>query len=208
MATKWNFEAENIQSCNCDYGCPCNFNGYPSHGNCEALVGYRIRKGSFGTTKLDGVTFALGAWWPKAIHEGNGIGRYYIDPSATKEQRAAMEEIFSGKHGDKTVFVIFPRTWTKHLPTRVTKIQWNFNGHDSWFRVDGVGEVRSGHIKNPVTGDEFEGSIDLPHGIAWKHAEVTAINLLDVHDGDLRFRHESGAGFVTVLKASDKGMAG
>src|SRR4030067_1055394 len=38
---KWNFEAEFIQSCNCDYGCPCNFNGYPTHGNCHALNAYR-----------------------------------------------------------------------------------------------------------------------------------------------------------------------
>ena len=55
MATKWNFETEYIQSCNCDYGCPCNFNGYPDKGHCEAFVGYKIRTGKFGDTKLDGV---------------------------------------------------------------------------------------------------------------------------------------------------------
>ncbi len=205
MTTKWTMEAENLQSCNCDYGCPCNFNGYPSHGFCEALVGYRIRKGTFGKTKLDGVKFALGAKWPKAIHEGHGTGRYYIDPSATKEQRAAMEEIFSGKNGGG-VFTVFPNTWTKHLPTKVAKIDWKYDGHDSWFRVDGVGEVRSAHIKNPVTGEEFEGSVSLPHGLAWKQAEVTAIKSLDVHDGDLTFHHENGAGFFTVFKMTEKGL--
>lgn len=207
MVTNWDFEAEYVQSCNCDYGCPCNFNGYPSHGNCEALVGYKIRRGSFGKTKLDGVTFALGAWWPKAIHEGNGVGRYYVDPSATREQRDALEGIFRGQQGGG-FFAIFPKTWAKQLPTKVAKIEWHFGGHDSWFRVDGVGEVRTAHIKNPVTGEEFEGSIDLPNGIAWKHAEVTAIKLLDVHDGELRFRHENGAGFFTVYKMNEKGPVG
>jgi hypothetical protein len=52
---QWRIETEYVQSCNCDYGCPCNFNALPSYGNCEALVGYRIIKGNFGDTKLDGV---------------------------------------------------------------------------------------------------------------------------------------------------------
>ena len=64
MATKWNMETEYIQSCNCDYGCPCNFNGYPDKGNCEAFVGYKIRNGKFGDTKLDGVKFSAAFWWP------------------------------------------------------------------------------------------------------------------------------------------------
>src|SRR5437762_10541283 len=75
MATKWGFETEYIQSCNCTYGCPCNFNGYPDKGHCEAFVGYKIRNGKFGDTKLDGVKFALAFWWPKAIHEGGGTAR-------------------------------------------------------------------------------------------------------------------------------------
>ena len=74
VKTKWNMEAEYIQSCNCDWGCPCNFDALPTHGSCEALVAYRVKKGKFGETKLDGVVFAEGLWWPKAIHEGNGIG--------------------------------------------------------------------------------------------------------------------------------------
>ena len=58
MATKWNMETEYIQSCNCAYGCPCNFNALPTTGHCEAFVGYKVRKGTFGDTKLDGATFA------------------------------------------------------------------------------------------------------------------------------------------------------
>ena len=205
--TKWEFEADFIQSCNCDYGCPCNFNGYPSHGNCEALNAYQIRKGRFGTTKLDGVRFAQGAWWPKAIHEGNGIGALYVDSGATPEQRKAIEAIASGQHGGG-VWEVFPKTWTKTHPTKITKIEFVSNGHDSWFRVAGVGEVRSAHIKNPVTGEEFEGSIDLPNGLAWKHAQVTAIKKWWIDDGELKASHESASGFVTVVKFTEKGCVG
>ncbi|TLZ76035.1 MAG: DUF1326 domain-containing protein, partial [Methanobacteriota archaeon] len=66
MPTKWNFEAEYIQSCNCAWGCPCNFDALPTTGSCEALVSWHIKKGTFGTTKLDGTTFAWGLWWPRA----------------------------------------------------------------------------------------------------------------------------------------------
>lgn len=206
-ATKWNFEAEFIQSCNCDYGCPCNFNGYPTHGNCEALNAYRIRKGKFDTTRLDGAKFALGLWWPKAIHEGNGVCALYIDSAATPEQRRAIEEICSGKHGGGA-FEIFPKTFARTHPTKVAKIEFVFDGHDSHFKVDGVGEVHSTHIKNPVTGEEFEGSIDLPHGIAWKHADVTAIKKWWMRDGDLQASHENASGFVAVVKFSEKGCVG
>ncbi len=205
--SKWNFEAEYIQSCNCDWGCPCNFNGYPTQGNCEALAAYRIKRGMFGRTKLDGVTFAEGVWWPKAIHEGNGIGALYLDENTTPDQRKVIEEIFRGKQGGG-VFEIFPKTWTKILPTKVTKIDFHFNGYNSWFRVDGIGEVRSGYITNPVSGEKFKGSIVLPNGIGWKKAIVTNIKKWWVHDRDILARHENKAGFVTTVKFSQRGCIG
>ena len=76
---------EYIQSCNCDYGCPCNFNGLPTHGNCEALVGYRILDGKFEKTVLDDVVFAYRAWGPMAIHHGGGTGGLSVDRTASPE---------------------------------------------------------------------------------------------------------------------------
>ena len=205
MATSWEFETEYIQTCNCDYGCPCNFNGRPTHGDCQALIGYRITRGNFGGTKLDGVKFAIGAWWPKAIHEGNGAVRRYIDPSATREQRAAIEAIASGKHGG-AVWEIFPKTSTKVHATKAARIDWKFAGYDSAFTVDGVGEVRSAHIKNPVSGEDFEGQILLPAGIAWKRADVTSVDwsLQDAEAG-WNMKHRHGAGFVTTVRFNEKG---
>ncbi len=205
--TKWNLEAEYIQSCNCDYGCPCNFNGLPTYGNCEALVAYHVKKGQFGKTKLDGVTFAEGLWWPKAIHEGNGIGALYIDENTTPDQRKAVDAIFSGKHGGG-VFEIFPRTFAKTLSTKVTKIDFHFNGYNSWFKVEGIGEVRSGYITNPVSREKFKGTINLPGGINWKKAFVTSIKKWWMRDRELLARHDNRAGFVTTLKITNKGCVG
>jgi hypothetical protein len=35
---KWAFQADYVETCNCDYGCPCNFSGFPTDNKCEALV--------------------------------------------------------------------------------------------------------------------------------------------------------------------------
>ena len=49
----WNVEMDYIEACNCEFGCPCNFHGYPSHGSCQTMVGYHIRSGRYGDTALD-----------------------------------------------------------------------------------------------------------------------------------------------------------
>ncbi|HEV2520308.1 MAG TPA: DUF1326 domain-containing protein [Thermoplasmata archaeon] len=203
-STPWNFEAEYIQSCNCDYGCPCNFNGLPTFGNCEALIAFHLTKGSFDRTPLGGVTFAAAYWWPKAIHQGNGTGRLYIDPSATKDQQKAIAEIASGKHGGG-VFEIFPKTLAKVYPIRVTPIEFEYKDYDSWFRVEGVGEVHSEHIRNPVTHDPFEGSISLPGGIIFKKGLVTSIKRWWMRDEELLAFHEARNGHVARVKFSEQG---
>jgi hypothetical protein len=204
--TPWNFEAQYVQSCNCDYGCPCNFNAYPTHGSCEALVGYHITKGAYGSTKLDGVTFAQALWWPKAIHEGNGVMRSYVD-RATPEQRAALDNIVLGKAGGG-VLEIFPKMSKTVHPTKPARIDWHFDGYDSWFKVEGVGEVRSGHIVNPTTGAKFEGEVVLPNGIGWKRAIVTNIKSWWMRDDDLLARHENRSGFVATVKFTQDGCVG
>ena len=205
IPTSWNLETEFLQGCNCDYGCPCNFNGLPTHGGCEALNGFHVTQGEFGGKKLDGVKFAFGLWWPKAIHEGNGAGRLYLDHAATPDQKSAIQAIASGKHGGG-VFEVFPKTFTRVFPAKAGRIEWRFAGHDTAMVVEGVGEVRSHHIKNPVTGEKFEGQILLPGGIAWKRAEVTSMDwsLVDAEAGwNMRYRNASG--FVTTIRMNEKG---
>jgi len=50
----WEIHGMDFTNCNCSYGCPCQFNALPSHGNCHAVVFLRIDRGHFGKTKLDG----------------------------------------------------------------------------------------------------------------------------------------------------------
>jgi hypothetical protein len=93
----WKIEAIDFTTCNCDFSCPCQFNARPTHDNCRAAVGFRIDKGFFGDTALDGVTFVALFAWPGAIHEGRGEGQLIIDEKATEDQRRAVTAIFKGE---------------------------------------------------------------------------------------------------------------
>ena len=43
---KWEIHAYFLDACNCDWGCPCQFNAKPTHSNCEGIAGYHILNGS------------------------------------------------------------------------------------------------------------------------------------------------------------------
>ena len=64
----WSITGEEIGSCNCAWGCPCQFNALPTSGRCEAFAAWRIDKGFFRDTSLDGVVFASVFWVPGAVH--------------------------------------------------------------------------------------------------------------------------------------------
>ena len=89
--TKWRIAGEEVVSCNCSWGCPCQFNALPTTGRCEATGAWQIQEGYFGNTRLDGLRFGVVAWWPGPIHEGNGVWLPIIDERATMDQREALD---------------------------------------------------------------------------------------------------------------------
>lgn len=107
---RWQLRVDYVEACNCAFGCPCNFTGYPTNGFCEALVGYHVRDGRFGRTKLDGLDVIYAAAWPRAIHQGGGRLRLYVSDHATPEQRDALVRIFSGRAKGSGPFELFAGT--------------------------------------------------------------------------------------------------
>jgi len=171
--TPWRMVADEVVTCNCAWGCPCQFNALPTKGRCEALAAVKVRQGNYGKTKLDGVTFAAAYWWPKAIHEGNGIVCLAIDEKANPDQRTAILNITSGKEGG-TFFEIFASTVTQALDPLFVPITFKTDRDKriANLNVPGLGEFRAEPIKNPVTGEEHRARIQLPNGFEYKEAEV------------------------------------
>ena len=95
----WYVEGQSFGSCNCCYGCPCQFEDLPTHGNCTGFEVLRVDKGHFGKVGLDGLKAALMYAWPGPVFKGHGAMQLIIDERATAEQREALTKIF---HGEET----------------------------------------------------------------------------------------------------------
>ena len=96
VATNWKLKGMVLIACNCDYGCPCNFNALPTQGHCEGAWAWHIQEGRYGAIDLSGLTFAVAADWPQAIHQGNGEAAVLIDEKASESQRGAVRTLVSG----------------------------------------------------------------------------------------------------------------
>jgi hypothetical protein len=171
--TQWRIVADETGTCNCAWGCPCQFNSLPTHGRCEALFAVRIREGQYGAIRLDGLVFAAAYWWPGAVHEGNGIVQMAIDERATPKQRTALLNITSGREGC-TFFEIFAAVVTTTLDPVFVPIELSSDRDKriAQLKVPGLGEFRVEPIRNPVTGEEHRALIKLPNGFEYKEAEM------------------------------------
>ena len=101
-ASTWQISGEYMESCNCDYLCPCIFTnpqGEVTHDHCTAALIYRIDKGHAGETRLDGLCFALLIHSGKIMADGNWVFGGVIDARADTAQRAALTAIVSGEVG-------------------------------------------------------------------------------------------------------------
>ena len=95
----WHIRGHVILACNCDFGCPCNFNGLPTTGKCEGNWNWYVEEGSYGDVPLTGLTFGVAVNWPGAIHEGGGEALAVLDERANEGQRAAILALLSGGAG-------------------------------------------------------------------------------------------------------------
>src|SRR5262249_2366092 len=148
----WSIEADFLQACSCDYGCPCEFSAPPTTGFCEGIGAWRINRGSYGDVLLDGLGLGFAARWPKAIHEGNGTACIFVDERANPKQREALLAIASGQAGGMP-FEIIVTTFSKVLDPQFVPFQFDINGRNSSFRVGSIMSAAMEPIKNPVTGE-------------------------------------------------------
>lgn len=171
MATEWHLKGTGYEFCNCDFGCGCNFGGFPNseNGSCRALVGMHIKEGRCGNVKLDGLKCAAIVAWPKAIHEGNGRLVFVVEPDTTDEQIGALSQIFTGQLGGLPWELLGPTFEVVGLEKKPITIEGR--GVASTFRVEGLAEARGDSFKNPVTGEEHLANVELPNGFIWQHGE-------------------------------------
>jgi len=207
--TAWMLKGLNFSHCNCAYGCPCQFNALPTHGNCQAVVGIAIEQGFHGKTALDGLRFGGVFRWPGPIHEGHGEGLPIIDERATPAQREAILRILGGQDSEPgaTFFQVYVSMLDKVHPPAFAPIELEIDvdARRARFVIPGFIEARGEPIRNPVTHAEHRARIELPEGFEYTKAEAgrgwahthgpIALMLDDSHAHFVRM-HITGEGVV------------
>ncbi len=198
-ASRWQMRVDYVESCNCSFGCPCNFTGFLSGGFCQALVGYRIKEGHCGSTALAGLDVIYAAAWPGAIHRGGGALRLYIAEAASAAQRDALVRIFSGRAGGSGPFALFAPTLAEVQEPVFARIEMTIDGCQSSFRVPGAVEVELAPFRNPVSGDLQDVRIHLPEGFIWRTAQAARTRLMQLFGaGPLSFDHSGQNAFFAA----------
>jgi hypothetical protein len=172
----WEIEADELVSCNCAYGCPCQFNALPTHGDCEAIAGFAIQRGRFADVVLDGLRAVAVMQWPGPIHEGSGRAYMVIDRRADTQQRNALLTILSGGETQMgaTIWNVFAATFVEvHDPLfEDIDIAIDVDARKGHVKIAGLVEAHGRPILNPVSGEEHRARINLPNGFEYTIAEV------------------------------------
>lgn len=191
-ATRFDVELDHIESCNCPPNCPCQFGGMPTYTSCHFLIGYHIRKGSFGSVKLDGANFVVICMYPGAIHQGNGSVVLFVDERLTEQQADAIVQILSGKHGGMPWEALAGTVTSFEGPIR-SKLELTVDGTRSSFRVPEAVELQQTPIKDNVSGADKEVHIVYPKGgFFWNDGNVCTTQVMRASHGAIRFDHAGG----------------
>ena len=176
VSVEWEVKATEFANCNCSYGCPCQFNALPTHGDCKYVAAFQIEQGHFGGLKLDGLRAAAIGIWPGAIHEGNGTMQVVIDERADARQRDALAKILTGQETEDmaTMWWVFGAMSPTKLPPVYAKIELevDVDKRAARLEVPGVVSSKGEPIRNPVTGAEHRVRIDFPQSFEYRLGEI------------------------------------
>lgn len=204
----WKMKGQWLKSCSCDYGCPCDFNAKPTNTVCEGMLGMKIDEGFFKDVKLDGVVWAGTYKWPGPLHEGNGTFLPVVDVKATEEQRNAVLTILSGQEQvEGTFFHIVSMVVSKVLEPKFLPIEFEFDQDKRTARVaiDGVMELVTNPIKNPVTGAEHRIQSVMPQGFEYHMAETASADV-NKGMGEIEYDWPMGHSALCLVEHTSNGV--
>ena len=118
----WGIRGTYFEACNCDPICPCRrvdgvMGGRSTQGVCTGVLSWVIEAGFVEGTDLAGLPVALALRYSDDEERSPWTWILYLDARATDEQRAALEDIFTGRLGGDAESH-FPWIWKpSHLVT-------------------------------------------------------------------------------------------
>jgi hypothetical protein len=211
----WAMNATVIEACSCPMFCQCYFNskpaghgshdGHKGHGGgkhfCKANNAYKINKGHYGETKLDGAKFWIATDLGDDFADGEmDWAVLYFDKALTPAQREAVG-FLAGK--------LFPVKWRSFKTAEAAIDKWEFNKDEAHALLDGG---KSGEVKLK----RFQGMTDEPiviknlkyWGAARNDGFLLMPNVVEAYRvGPDAFEYEGTNGFMVTLDMSSKDAA-
>ena len=98
----WRIRGEYMETCNCDYLCPCIYThmaARPTEGDCKVAIAMRIDEGEKDGVALGGVSFIVMMVSPGPMADGDMTVGLIVDEAASEAQVQAVTAIASGESG-------------------------------------------------------------------------------------------------------------
>jgi hypothetical protein len=191
----WHIRGTYFESCNCDAICPCrridgHAGGRSTHGVCMGVLSWLIEDGEVEGADLSGLPVALACRYADDEPGSPWTWALYLDGAATEEQRAALEEIFTGRLGGDALRH-FPWAWKASELVAVRPVEFDVAHirHRQRLRIRDHVSVR---IRDRHAGAETVTCVIPGHEQAGE--ELVTDELL-VQDGPLDFHYRGVCGY-------------
>ena len=198
----WHIRGSYFESCNCDPICPCRrIDGMPggrsTHGECMGVLSWIIDDGAVDEVDLSGLPVAMAIRYSDDEPGSPWTWILYLDADAADEQRAALEEIFTGRLGGDAE-THFPWAWkaSELVAVRPVAFEVEHTRRRQRLRIRDRISVR---IRDRYQGDETVTCVIPGHD---RSGEELVAEELVVEDGPLAFSYRGVCGYGTTFDYS------
>ena len=187
-----------LGACNCDWGCPCNFEAPPSPGFCEGMYVWHLERGHYAGATVDGSTFIMYNKFPGAVHEGNATTVVMIDEQVPLERRPVIESLIQ----EVAPFSIFMDLTSNFLGFRYVPINLRLEGIRSGLTIPDIFELQLAPMNNPVTGDDELATLSKPTGFTSTVQELCSAETHRFKNEGIWFDHSGKYGEFSPFEYS------
>jgi hypothetical protein len=200
----WRIAGTYLEVCNCEAICPCRridgvAGGRSTYGVCTGVLSWRITEGVVGALDVSSLGVVFAGWYSDDEERSPWTWVLHLDERADTDQRAALEDIFSGRLGG-TPLSQFPWVFkpSSRLAVNPSRIEIDHTPGRGWFRAGGSVSVR---IAAPFATQSPVSCIIPGHDRSGR--EVVG-ELLRVDDEHFRWEYSGRCGYEATFEyASD-----
>jgi hypothetical protein len=196
----WRISGSYFESCNCDPICPCRkIDGAPggrsTHGECLGLLSWLIEEGNADGVDLDGLPVAMATRYIDDEEGSPWSWILYLDASSSRDQREALEAIYTGALGGDSE-THFPWAWkaSELIAVRPVEIDVEHTRRRQFLRIRDRVSVR---IRDRYDGPETVTCVIPGHD---REGEELVADELVVQDGPLSFSYRGVCGYASTFE--------